>query len=139
VDRKLIYIEPSPEHPEDEPPRKDKYQALENVKAALTLPTYETIREDLQRIIDRNELLKRVTRITRLIEGDLAKAQKERTVLAEGEWVTLDLAEMTKRFGVYYIPYRRLRIASTTDELAKLIARSRGLDETRHNSPPCVS
>src|SRR5436190_507879 len=130
VDRKLIYIEPSPEHPEDEPPRKEKYQALENVKAALLdLPTYETIREDLQRLIERNELLKRGTRITRLIEGDLAKAQKERTTLGEGEWVTLDLADMAKRFGVYYIPYRRLRIASTTDELAKLIARRRGLDD----------
>ena len=72
VDRKLIYIEPSPEHPEDEAPRTEKYQALENVKAALVdLPTYETIREDLERVMERNELIKRVTRITSAIERDL--------------------------------------------------------------------
>ncbi len=130
IDRKLIYIEPSPEHPEDEPPRTTKYQALENVKAALVdLPTYETIREDLQQLIDRNELLKRVNRITRAIEVDLDKSKKDRPKLKEGEWVTLDLADMARIHGIYYIPYRRLRIAATTDELAKLVARSRNLDE----------
>jgi patatin-related protein len=139
VDRKLIYIEPSPEHPEEEPTRKEKYQALENVKAALLdLPTYETIREDLERLIERNELLKRVNRIARNIEGDLDRAkgngqgsisEYEKPRLNEGEWVTLDLAEMTQRYGIYYIPYRRLRISSTTDELAKLVARFKNLDE----------
>jgi patatin-related protein len=111
VDRKLIYIEPSPEHPEDEPPRKQKYQALENVKAALLdLPTYETIREDLQRVMDRNELIKRVNRITSAIERDLDKvseresedeAKRYRPVLAAGEWATLDLAGLVSNFVVY--------------------------------------
>lgn len=125
VDRKLIYIEPSPEHPEDEPPRKQKYQALENVKAALLdLPTYETIREDLQRVMDRNELIKRVNRITTAIERDLDNQNKwTRPVLETGEWATLDLAGLVSKFGVYYLPYRRLRISSTTDDLAKLVAR----------------
>lgn len=125
VDRKLIYIEPSPEHPEDEPPREQKYQALENVKAALLdLPTYETIREDLQRVMDRNELIKRVNRITTAIERDLDNQTKwSRPVLETGEWATLDLAGLVSKFGVYYLPYRRLRISSTTDHLAKLVAR----------------
>lgn len=125
VDRKLIYIEPSPEHPEDEPPRKQKYQALENVKAALLdLPTYETIREDLQRVMDRNELIKRVNRITTAIERDLDNQNKwSRPVLESGEWASLDLAGLVSKFGVYYLPYRRLRISSTTDDLAKLVAR----------------
>src|ERR1041385_8021455 len=125
VDRKLIYIEPSPEHPEDEPPRKQKYQALENVKAALLdLPTYETIREDLQRVMDRNELIKPVNRITTAIERDLDNQNKwSRPVLESGEWASLDLAGLVSKFGVYYLPYRRLRISSTTDDLAKLVAR----------------
>ncbi len=124
VDRKLIYIEPSPEHPEDEPPRTDKYQALENVKAAvLDLPSYETIREDLQRVIDRNELIKRVQRITAAVERDLDHTKWKRPNIAPNEWAQLDLAGMVERFGIYYIPYRRLRISSTTDELAKLVAR----------------
>src|SRR5215213_7101353 len=82
VDRKLIYIEPSPEHPEDEPPRTEKYQALENVKAALLdLPTYETVREDLQRVMDRNEMIKRVNRITYAIERDLDRSSWSRPQL----------------------------------------------------------
>jgi len=129
VDRKLIYIEPSPEHPEDEPPRTDKYQALENVKAALLdLPSYETIREDLQRVMDRNELIKRVNRITYAIERDLDRSAASRPSLEPGEWERLDLAGMVRKFGIYYIPYRRLRISSTTDELAKLVARSLNLN-----------
>ena len=129
VDRKLIYIEPSPEHPEDEPPRTGKYQALENVKAALLdLPTYETIREDLERLMHRNELIKRVHSITTAIEGDLDQSNWPRPVLEAHEWASLDLAGMVDRFGIYYIPYRRLRILSTTDELAKLVARSLNLN-----------
>ncbi|HEU4795395.1 MAG TPA: patatin-like protein, partial [Pyrinomonadaceae bacterium] len=116
VDRKLIYIEPSPEHPEDEPPRTGRYQALENVKAALLdLPSYETIREDLQRVIDRNELIKRVQRITAAVERDLDRANEERIHIPADDWAKLDLAGMVDRFGIYYIPYRRLRISSTTD------------------------
>ncbi|HKE59699.1 MAG TPA: patatin-like protein, partial [Pyrinomonadaceae bacterium] len=54
VDRKLIYIEPSPEHPEDDVDKKQKPDAIENVmKALLSLPRYETIREDIQRVKDR--------------------------------------------------------------------------------------
>ncbi len=136
VDRKLIYIEPSPEHPEDELQQNIKPQALENVKAALIdLPTYETIREDLQRLMDRNGLLKRVNRITRDIEKDMSQSRTKPPALKEGEWATLDLADMTKHFGVYYIPYRRLRISDTTDQLTRLVARATDLDET---SPPMV-
>ncbi|MEN3328141.1 MAG: hypothetical protein V7638_2948 [Acidobacteriota bacterium] len=129
VDRKLIYIEPSPEHPEDEPPRTERYQALENVKAALLdLPSYETIREDLERVMDRNELIQRVNRITYAIERDLDQSAWSRPSLEPGEWERLDLAGMVRKFGIYYIPYRRLRISSTTDELAKLVARSLSLN-----------
>ncbi|MEK6281083.1 MAG: patatin-like protein [Acidobacteriota bacterium] len=72
VDRKLIYIEPSPEHPEDNPSTLEKPNALQNVKAALVdLPTYETIREDLQRVLDRNQLIERVNRIISGIERDV--------------------------------------------------------------------
>ncbi len=137
VDRKLIYVEPSPEHPEDEPLRTERYQALENVKAALLdLPTYETIREDLQRLIARNELIRRVNRITSAIEQDLDEwhdrysgdSQWQRPKLIPGQWENMDLAQTVSQYGIYYLPYRRLRISSTTDELAKLIGRSLNLN-----------
>lgn len=130
VDRKLIYIEPSPEHPEDSPLNPTKPDALANVKAALLdLPAYETIREDLQRLIQRNNLINRINRITAAVDRDLDRSGRERPQLKSGEWQTLDLAGMVSKFGVYYLPYRRLRIAAVTDYLAYIVARIRGLEE----------
>src|SRR5215213_3705341 len=130
VDRKLIYIEPSPEHPEDELIDAKKPDALANVKAALLdLPAYETIREDLQRLIQRNNLINRINRITAAVDSDLNQAGLKRPKLQSGEWETLDLAGMVEKFGVYYLPYRRLRIAAVTDALAYLVARIRDIEE----------
>ena len=132
VDRKLIYIEPSPEHPEDSPVNQAKPDALANVKAAiLDLPSYETIREDLQRLIQRNNLINRINRITNAVDQDLDQSvlRDGRPKLKSGEWETLDLAEMVDKFGVYYLPYRRLRIAAVTDALANLVARIIELEE----------
>ena len=130
VDRKLIYIEPSPEHPEDENLEVNQVDALQSVKAALLdLPSYETIREDLQRLQDRNALIMRVNEITDAIEQDLEDSRLQRPKLEDGEWRTLDLAGMVQRFGIYYIPYRRLRIEAATDELARTVAKMLMLNE----------
>ncbi len=71
VDRKLIYVEPSPEHPEREVQPNEPPDAIQNVMAALDLPRYETIREDIQAVLDRNRLIERVNRLTRVIERDI--------------------------------------------------------------------
>lgn len=158
VDRKLIYIEPSPDHPEDNPASLEKINALQNVKAAiLDLPTYETIREDLQRVLERNQLIERVNRIVSGIERDVnnyiphavdlfLREKKERAANAlvsdpgaETEehrapdlppnWADMDLAEMVDENSRYFLPYRRLRISAVTDEIAKLVARLANFDE----------
>lgn len=150
VDRKLIYIEPSPEHPEDETERERKPDAIENVMAALlTLPRYETIREDLQRVLERNRMIERINRVVEGVEhdaehagrtaraGDDITAPAEQTGLdlwakpnlTDEEWATLDLSDMIKRKGRSYVAYHRLEIASTTDNLANLVARVAGFDE----------
>ena len=159
VDRKLVYIEPSPEHPEDDVEQEGKPDAVENTMAALlTLPRYETIREDLERVKERNRLIDRVNAITAGVDRD---EQAVRTQLGEvapandfhaweqlgalaplptgniwgREFVTdelvgeLDLADMIKRKGRSYAAYHRLRISAVTDQLAKLIARVAGFDE----------
>ena len=159
VDRKLIYIEPSPEHPEDDVEREDKPDAIENVMSALlTLPRYETIREDLERVKERNRLIDRVNSITNGVDRDeeavrMQSAQKApatdydswkelgalatpsttqlwaKEELCEGEVAQLDLADMIKRKGRAYAAYHRLRISAVTDAIAKLIARVAGFDE----------
>src|ERR1700752_2668725 len=159
VDRKLIYIEPSPEHPEDEVEIDQKPDPIENVMAALlTLPRYETIREDLERVKERNRLIDRVNSITDGVDrdeeavlrqlADKAPATnydswKERGALEtppsdhlwaqenlrEQDIAELDLADMIKRKGRAYAAYHRLRITAVSDQLAKLIARVAGFDE----------
>jgi patatin-related protein len=153
VDRKLIYIEPSPEHPEDDVEGIQKPDAIENVMSALiTLPRYETIREDLQRVKDRNRLIERVNSITNGVDRDeylVRDEQKatggERTIqigeamrgpeqwakeaLTDKQIGELELTDMIKRKGRAYAAYHRLRISAVTDELAELVARVAGFDE----------
>jgi patatin-related protein len=160
VDRKLIYIEPSPEHPEDDVEKPQKPDAIQNVvKALLTLPRYETIREDLQRVKDRNRLIERVNTIAAGVDRDEdvvrhaamveshgdeeAESRQELGALAlpqshqlwaqkrlsDEEVGKLQLSDMVKRKGRAYAAYQRLRISAVTDELAALVARVAGFDE----------
>lgn len=159
VDRKLIYIEPSPEHPEDDVETDEKPDAIENTMAALlTLPRYETIREDLERVKERNRLIDRVNSITNGVDRDEEAVLKQlagkapatdidswkergaletpptaslwaKETLSEAEVAELDLADMIKRKGRAYAAYHRLRITAVSDQLAKLIARVAGYDE----------
>lgn len=159
VDRKLIYIEPSPEHPEDDVESDQKPDPIENVMAALlTLPRYETIREDLERVKERNRLIDRVNSITNGVDRDEEAVQKQfagkapatdfdswkelgaletppsnylwaQETLREHEVAQLDLADMIKRKGRAYAAYHRLRITAVSDQLAKLVARVAGFDE----------
>lgn len=72
VDRKLIYVEFDLEHPENR--ERNEYQkpnALQNAWLSLsTLPSYQTMRCDLQTLIERNQLIIRVNRITLGLERD---------------------------------------------------------------------
>src|SRR5207253_1483200 len=135
----------------------DKPDAIDNVMLALlTLPRYETIREDLQRVIERNRLIERINRIMAGVERDIDESKTHggpfatdyeawlqlgalvspptaklwaRDDLTDGEMGLLDLADMIKRKGRGYAAYHRLRIAAVTDDLAKLVARVAGFDE----------
>jgi len=72
VDRKLIYIEPSPEHLPDELTVASPPNAFENLLKAFKLARYETIKEDLQLITARNRLIDTVGRI---LDGTLQDIQ----------------------------------------------------------------
>ncbi|MCF8216381.1 MAG: patatin-like protein [Chlorobium sp.] len=160
VQRKLLYIEPTPEHPESAPEKEDRPNAFENtIDALLKLPRYETIREDLEKIIERNRLTGRIERIIRNLDRDKNKAmwdphyiavygnwkaRKEKSVgsvfteieplwakprLNDREWAMLDLADMTLRKGPGYVAYHRLEIEAVTDDFGRLLARVGGFDE----------
>lgn len=143
VQRKLIYVEPSPEHPEDMIDPLGKPSFAENaLDALLKLPRCETIREDLQRILDRNQMIARLNRITNDLERDMDKAnlprsgsisatewaEKDLAGISATQWAEKDLADMFREKGPTYLGYHRLEIASVTDDVAELIARLAGID-----------
>jgi patatin-related protein len=105
VDRKLIYIEPNPENPVElqlarEGARPD---ALENsLKALITLPGYEVIRQDLERVLEWNRNVLRVRRVAERIGAMVAD-----TATVEGSVGSLG-----------YRSYWRLRLSGTVDRMA---------------------
>jgi hypothetical protein len=61
VSRKLLYVEPSPLHPEESLNSSGEPNAIENSLAALvTIPGYQTIRNDLQRVLEHNRAASRI-------------------------------------------------------------------------------
>lgn len=131
VDRKLIYIEPAPEHPERDPARAERRpDAIENVMAATVgLPRYETIREDLERVMARNRLTERVRVITHALEQDIEHAQERKGREATAAWGQRYVPDMVKIYGFPYGSYHRLRVAATTDWLAKVVSRAAGIGD----------
>lgn len=127
VDRKLIYIDPDPENPDEQPDFDGDIDVLKNTLAALS-PTVstETIREDLQRVLERNQLLERLKHITNGIEGDVRLWQNDqhKTPLPGNVWADQDMEEMIKSKGIGYGGYHRLKVAVLTDELAMMIVRA---------------
>ncbi len=125
MERKLIFVEPSPERldPNELPDPKHAPDALENSLAALTsIPRYETIREDLQSILLRNRRIERIERVVRLGELDVRPDDLFSVKITEDgkipPWSTLKLSQMVDYYGTAFLPYQRLRIYSVTDRLA---------------------
>jgi hypothetical protein len=116
VDRKLVYIEPSPEDPislngPDRKTEEDRPDAIQNsLKALIDLPRYETIRQDLEKLIEWNTNVSRIRRVMNDLEKDLGQA-------------VLDKAQPA------YKAYTRLRLSSVTDSMANKVARVFNIDK----------
>lgn len=137
MDRKLLYVEPAPAHPEQEPKQPpEKPNAIDNALAALTsIPQYETIREDLDAVLRRNRRIERVERLVRRVEQDVEGLEQDpfAGVLLGPDglppkWNELDLKDLVRYYGVAFLPYRRLRVITVTDDLADRMARRWGVD-----------
>jgi patatin-related protein len=155
VDRKLIYIEPVPQHPEELSATTPKPDAFKNALLSLsTIPSYQTIREDLERLLARNLLVERVGHIIVGIEKDElervrkknARREEKKTANAERladleredrldrpltaiEFGAMDIRIMIDRMGSAWGGYQRLRVAEASDEMALIISRAAGFDE----------
>lgn len=136
LERKLVFIEPSPEQldPHRLPDPKNPPDALENSLAALTsIPRYETIREDLQSVLQRNRRIERVERMVRLGEIDIENQPDPFAKVLEDtgkspDWSSMKLGEMVGYYGLAFLPYQRLRVYSVSDDLADRLGARWGID-----------
>jgi patatin-related protein len=126
VQRKLLYVEPSPDHPEDQEEPPERPNVVENVNAALSLARYETIREDLQRILERNRLIERVEHFLSGMEEDFRDSGRK--LAPSDHFSDTDLRQRIKDFGPSYGGYHRLKVAAVTDDVASWIARAARFD-----------
>jgi hypothetical protein len=125
VERKLLYVEPVPEQAQRTLERSRRPDAVENAWLAIsTLPRYETIRQDLEEVLARNETVRRLRSLVDQIESAAAaldSAGAPAAKLLPGQWVDMDTPELLAVFGRGYLTYHRLKIAGVTDDLAALL------------------
>jgi patatin-related protein len=127
VGRSLLYVEPTPEHPELVAENRDRPDFAANVQAAvLDLPSKETIREDLDRLYERNEVLERVAMLAKEVDGDVEADHAKR--ISDEKFYRQGLDEMIDHYGVSYGAYHRLKVTELTNLLTELIARAAGHD-----------
>lgn len=115
VDRKLIYIEPSPESMTAAPPdgkgdgKNDRPNAVENsLDALVVLPRYETIRQDIENVIEWNANIGRLHRVLDHFEQEIEVRAPD------------DLRGIEETLA--YDSYWRLRLSGAADQLADLVA-----------------
>ncbi|HKQ56826.1 MAG TPA: patatin-like protein [Candidatus Eisenbacteria bacterium] len=125
--RRLFYVEPAPERPEAEANADDpRPDAIENALAAgLRLPRIETIREDIERVNDRNRVIERADQILHYLDDDLNKSAKE--PMSGKAYAATDLKAMAEKYSASYATYHRLGISQVTQDIADLLARLSGL------------
>jgi len=136
VDRKLIYIEPAPESlttPGGEPTRPD---VVENVVAALvSLPRYETIREDIRLVEERNRLIDQVNHVLEhsqesTIDFMRSNWNKIRDWQTRGPKFALRyLDDLITAYGPGYLLYHNLRVTNVLNNLSEALARALGWDD----------
>jgi patatin-related protein len=134
VDRKLLYVEPAPEHLKQMRAQKERPRIVQNAFAGLSsLPRYETIVEDLTRLLERNRLIERIDHIMRGMDQDLIgmppKPPRTRDQLLQILGDREALLEWMRSKGTPWGSYQRLRVAEVTDDLTLLVARAAGFSE----------
>jgi patatin-related protein len=133
VDRKLVYIDPAPQDVSEGGEATDgtRPNAVESTAAVVTLARYETIREDLERILERNRLIARIEAIASdlQVEKDIQNADYPESPPTGGSFRERDLALMISSEGLAYGAYHRLKIAALTDGIARIVTRAAGFDQ----------
>ncbi len=142
VQRKLLYVEPDPEAIDAaQELRTSTPDAVSNSMAALvSIPFYETIREDLLSILARNRRIERVEWLANGVEREIeSKGLGFGKVKLKGDrvpnWATLSQDDMVEYYGASFLAYRQARIYSTTDWLSARWGAQWGVDAASDQAP----
>jgi len=119
VSRKLMYVEPSPDEPGSHQPYAAPNFVRNTLDALITLPRDETIREDLQRVVERNRLIERVQEITSHVDEDIQEFVGR---LRGDDYQRRTLADEIRDRGPGYAGYHRLKVRAVTDDLAAMLS-----------------
>jgi patatin-related protein len=118
--RTLFYVEPDPEVLDEASQKliqETKPNAIENALSALiSLPGYETIREDIERVLGRNKRVDLLQQLTADIEQHLAANPTQET---------------GAHHGVSYIAYHRMKRESVKTWFSELVCTAASVGEAR--------
>jgi patatin-related protein len=131
VTRKLLYLEPVPQHLRPQPAEKPgPFETA--LRAASAVPAYEPIREDLERILDRNRWLSDLRELESRITPDV-RAGVTKRLMEEGytgtNYESAGLSALVAAHGVAYGTYHRLKVQRVIDDIAALVTRHAGFEE----------
>jgi patatin-related protein len=116
LERKLLYIEPNPEDTIPDAIEDGKPNALDNsMSALLTLPRMEGIRQDLERVLQRNREIERIRRVMASVRSSIKAPESGQD---PAQWVNAGSAQ----YGGGYETYERLKLSTVTDDWADLLA-----------------
>jgi patatin-related protein len=125
VERTLFYVEPDPAKLEAESDallQSQKPDAIENALAALiSIPGYETIREDLERVVGRNARVENL----RYLEKVVAEAIQTLPAMENRATATID--DLIRHYGVAYAAYHHVKLDALIASLAELMCTSSGI------------
>lgn len=149
--RKLLFVDPFPEHQARQEDA-SHIDFLTNARlAAMDLPRYETIRGDIERILQGNQARQRLKSLQEFLEKQMQLQAQRRAAQQESAFVQgqaqqmapdntaeeinaeadkkparkafrLPLTEMIDRHGPSYGTYHIIRVDSTTDQLARTLS-----------------
>jgi patatin-related protein len=120
VDRKLVFVEPDPHAP---PEHTAPFGPIDSVVAqGLMLPREETVRGDLEAVIERNEIIQRLEDVLLSVETRLDPPDTNDPDVFTAS--TID--DEAQARGANYAAYRTLRVETVTDDLALLYASALG-------------
>jgi len=135
VSRKLLFLDPFPELDSQVRHTKQDIDFVENaLDAGSTLPRYQTIREDIERLNKYNREIHAAQSLAQEIEDEAPNlVDYSVTASQQDAYPKRTLRDLDRQFGRCYRTYHSLRVSAVTTELAILVTGLLGQNDRSDN------